>query len=155
MILYIKWIKIFQRIWTFCSSNVHDFPLLEYLSIHCTQFSFEFWLFCTFNDFKIFFFHEFGLSMHLIYWFSIEFSRYRKVNEFEFFYESGLSVHLMYTNFLWTFTISYISWIKIFPQNWTFYTSSVHNFPLKFHDIIYSSNSNFSMNPDFLYIYCS
>ena len=58
-----------------------------------------------------FFFHEFDLSMHLIYWFSIEFSQYRKVNEFEFFYESGLSVHLMYTNFLWTFTISYISWI--------------------------------------------
>ena len=75
--------------------------------------------------------------------FFIEFSRYPRFNKFEIFLKWRLSVHLMYTTFHWIFTISYISRIRIFPQIWTFCTSSVHNFPLNFHDIVYSSNLNF------------
>ena len=135
--------KIFQwiskRIWTICTSNVHNFPLnfhdfahstnsnfstnLDYLYIYCTQFFFEFLRFRTFNDFK--FFIKFGLIVH------------------------------KQTIFHWILMILYIQRIWSFKQIRTICASNVHNFPLNFHDFVFLTKSIFSTSLDCLYFWCT
>ena len=81
MILYVQRISIFPRIWTFCSSKVHDFPLNFRDIVHLTNSNFSsysticpsnvFNFRLNFNDFvqstSSIFFHESSLSVHLIY----------------------------------------------------------------------------------------
>ena len=122
---------------------------------------------CTFNVHKFLFnFHDFALSIeikflnkselfvHLMYtifhwifmiwfvhWFSIEFLRICRFNEFDFFlfYTSELFVHLMYIIFLWILTILYFQQNQISQQVQTICASNVHNFPLNFHELVRSS----------------
>ena len=112
-ISYIHRILVFLEIWTFCTYNVHNFPLNIHYILHFTN-------------------SIFSLNLEFLYilctQFFIEFSRYHTFNEFEFFHVFGPFELLMYTIFHWIFLISFILQIWIVPRIRTFCTFNEHNF---------------------------
>ena len=132
-ILYIQRILIFKQIHTICTFNVHNF-------------SFNFHDFVVSIEIK--FPKKSELSLHLLYtifhwiiivwfvhWFSIEFSRICRFNEFDFFffYKPKRFVNLIYIIFHWILTILYFQQNQISQQVQTIRASNVHHFSLNFH----------------------
>ena len=135
-------ISCVQRIWIFlwirtiCPSNVHNFSLNFQNIMHSTNLNF---------------FFKSWLSAHLMYIVFHWISSILFIQRIWILFKYGLSVHQMHAIFHWIFTISYIQQIRIFPWFRASYISTIHKFPLNFHDILQSTNSNSSTNFDFLY----
>ena len=124
-------ISCVQRIWIFlwirtiCPSNVHNFSLNFQNIMHSTNLNF---------------FFKSWLSVHLMYIVFHWISSILFIQRIRILFKYGLSVHQMHAIFHWIFTISYIQQIRIFPWFRASYISTIHKFPLNFHDILHSTN---------------